>query len=163
MKNSYTEAEIDSMVADVTTKLDALLKSEGAALVKKGEDAPSGEPMQMSAPDASASPEASASAPAPEASPSPEESPDASPSPAPEGSEPQGLASLEELVQAYSSLSPEELQMHAQALAQVMQGQQAQPAAPVIAWIRLPLRLCTRPRQEPAEELATSLPFMIKL
>lgn len=133
MKNSYTDAEIDSMVTDVTAQLGALLKSEGASLLQKSDGEPSdGESLQMAAPDASAPPaDASASAgPSPEAS----VAPDASAPAAPEGASPEGdaqPASLDELVQAYSSLSPEELQMHAQALAQVMQGQsQGQSAAP---------------------------------
>ncbi len=141
MKTSYTQTEIDSMVNDVTSQLDALLKSEGATLLKKSDDCAPGESLEMTqkaAPDASASPEASPSAsPAPEASASASPGADASlpddsagAAPAPEGSAPAGDAppSMDELVQAYGSLPPEELQLHAQALAQVMQSKQASPA-----------------------------------
>jgi len=152
-KTVYTKDELNDLMAEAVGAVEQLVKSEVAALQKNAPPpgAPKGAPAMKSdsvqtaedkkaqggTPFAKAGedpsgppPDASASAPA--ASPGP--SPDAAASPAPDAAagDPAGAGapSMEELVSAYSQLSPDELQIHMQALQQVVQQAAAGGAPP---------------------------------
>ncbi len=132
MAKKYSDIELAALIGEVREEIGGLFKSEAATLRKDGKFPPEGS-SDASAP----APDASASAPAPDASaaPAPDASaaapaPDASAAaPAPDASS--GGDPIQALQQAYSQLSPEELQAHKMALDAVlmaMGGGQQDPA-----------------------------------
>lgn len=125
----YTKEQLQAAIDEISTDLQSVLKSEQSALqeqLKKSEDMEKcgevtakaegpGEDLDDAAP--AMAPEASA-----EASPAPEAGMD------PAAEQQDQPPSLEELVQAYSQLSPEEISMHEQALQAAKQA--SAPAMP---------------------------------
>lgn len=152
-KEKYTNDELTALIAETQSELKDLLKSEGKVVpapeanggqMAKDEvsgDEPSGE-ASSSGSDESSGPPAPASDKASEPSPEPSAAPAAAPAepsaPAadPAASPASGPVSLPMLVEAYSQIPPADLQMHMQALQQVLAASGGAPAgapAPVSA------------------------------
>lgn len=152
-KKTYSNEELNALVAEFSAEFDALVKAEvaktGQTLAKseplaKEEGGDDKEPKKDGPPsdsgsdsggsdsgggDAPPAPDASASAPA---APAPDASASAPASPAPDASasadpaaQAAGSDPMAALTQAYAQLSPDELAMHFQALKQVLMTQQA--------------------------------------
>lgn len=150
-KKTYSNEELNALVAEFSAEFDALVKAEVA---KTGQSLSKSEPLAKeeggddkapkkdgppsdsgsdsgggddAPPPPAADASASAPAPAPDASASAAPAPDASAgaAPADPAAQAAGADPMAALIQAYAQLSPDELAMHFQALKQVLMTQQA--------------------------------------
>lgn len=175
MAKTYTNEELNALVAEFSAEFDTLVKAEVAkteALRKAdGEDEPKkdGPPASESASgasDDSAAPPAASASPAPDASaasPDPAASAAPVPDPASAGADPAAQASggdpMAALSQAYAQLSPEELQMHFEALKQVLMSQQAAAGAVPAAGAGAPMAPPAAPAADPMAAAAGAPPM----
>lgn len=136
--SKYTKEELQGLIAETRAQLGDLLKSEGKQIaapeaiggqMKKEEGSPPPEESSASESGSAPAPSAPASDAAAGGPPAPDASASAAPAPDAGGSAGGAPADMPTLVAAYSQLSPEELQMHVQALQQVMSASQAQAGA----------------------------------
>lgn len=153
MAKTYTNEELNALVAEFSAEFDALVKAEvaktGTVLAKADDESPSDDKKDKAPPSDSSGSDSSAGGPPPAAesapaAPAPDASASSAPASAPSAdpaaasaspAAPAGGDPMAALSQAYAQLSPEELQMHFEAMKQVLMTQQASagaaPAAPM--------------------------------